>query len=242
MPSVSTAYFYCKHADVQRNSYVGLVKSMLLQLIPQNRGILSYLYEKSSSSGESCLQSHTLAKELLRTTLESAGYCFLIIDGLDECEREEKRMIVSSFKTMIDSSAESEPGKLRCLFISQDDGDVRKLLLSVPEIRMRPEDSKADIGFYISHKALDIQGKFNITDQKRDEISCKVQDRAEGKRPSLSNKPMIKCVYNKRLIRPSLGMFLFAKLVMTNLLNQTSRSKMLDELQPGKFPRGLEQA
>ena len=37
-------------------------------------------------------------------------------------------------------------------------------------------------------------------------------------------------------------MFLFAKLVMLNLLNQTSRGRMNDELLPNKFPRGLEQA
>ena len=38
------------------------------------------------------------------------------------------------------------------------------------------------------------------------------------------------------------GMFLFAKLVLTNLLAQTSREKLYDELQPGTFPKGFEQA
>ena len=37
-------------------------------------------------------------------------------------------------------------------------------------------------------------------------------------------------------------MFLFAKLVMTNLYNQTSRAKMRTEVHPDRFPDGLDQA
>ena len=37
-------------------------------------------------------------------------------------------------------------------------------------------------------------------------------------------------------------MFLFAKLVMTNLYNQTSRANLKRELEPDRFPSGLEQA
>jgi len=37
-------------------------------------------------------------------------------------------------------------------------------------------------------------------------------------------------------------MFLFAKLVMENLYSQTSRAKLNKELEPDRFPRGLEEA
>jgi len=39
-----------------------------------------------------------------------------------------------------------------------------------------------------------------------------------------------------------LGMFLFAKLVMENLYNQTKRENLNKELEPNRFPRGLEDA
>jgi hypothetical protein len=38
-----------------------------------------------------------------------------------------------------------------------------------------------------------------------------------------------------------LGMFLYVKLVMTNLYNQTTRGQLYAELQK-QFPRGLDQA
>lgn len=37
-------------------------------------------------------------------------------------------------------------------------------------------------------------------------------------------------------------MFLFAKLVLTNLYSQTSKAKLYEELQPEAFPKGFEQA
>jgi hypothetical protein len=37
-------------------------------------------------------------------------------------------------------------------------------------------------------------------------------------------------------------MFLFAKLVLTNLHAQTTRKELEQELQPGTFPKGFEQA
>lgn len=37
-------------------------------------------------------------------------------------------------------------------------------------------------------------------------------------------------------------MFLFARLVLVNLHGQVSRADLLEELEPGKFPKGLDQA
>jgi len=37
-------------------------------------------------------------------------------------------------------------------------------------------------------------------------------------------------------------MFLFAKLVMTNLYEQATKQDVDEELEPGKFPEGLRQA
>jgi hypothetical protein len=37
-------------------------------------------------------------------------------------------------------------------------------------------------------------------------------------------------------------MFLFAKLVLTNLFAQATIEKLYEELQPGTFPKGFEQA
>lgn len=155
---------------------------MLIQLIRQNKSLLPYLYENSSISGESCLETVKLAKDLLETALKSMDNVFLVIDGLDECERKEKVAIISWFKTIIDTSAASSSGRIRALFISQDDGEIRRLLPSVPELQIKSEDNTEDIRSYTKHEASGIQAKFDLPTTMMDEISSKVCDRAEGKK------------------------------------------------------------
>lgn len=217
IPNIQVAYFYCKHADILKSTIIVIAKSMLVQLLRQNESLLSYLYEKSSSSGESCLETVTLAKDLLETALKSTDNVFLVIDGLDECEKKDKSAIINWFKAIINTSAESDSGRIRALFISQDDGEIRKLLPSVPKLQIKSEDNREDIRSYTDREAIRLQTKFDLSATKIDQISSKVCERAEG-------------------------MFLFAKLVMKNLFQQTSRAKLDNELRPEKFPRGLEQA
>lgn len=122
------------------------------------------------------------------------------------------------------------------MFISQDDGEIRRLLSSVPELRIKSEDNMEDIRSYTNHKAIELQTKFDLPATTIDEISSKVCERAKGQEESQST------IVQYRLIASSSGMFLFAKLVMNNLFLQTSRLKLNDELRPDRFPRGLEQA
>ena len=104
-------------------------------------------------SGESCLQTISLAKELLTTAFQSMDPVMLIIDGFDEYKRDKKSVVTTWFKSIIETTAEETPGKLRGLFVSQDDGDIRRLLPNTAEIRIRIGDTKEDIGAYINNKA-----------------------------------------------------------------------------------------
>lgn len=155
---------------------------MLVQLLRQNESLLSYLYEKSSSSGESCLETVTLAKDLLETALKSTDNVFLVIDGLDECEKKDKSAIITWFKAIINTSAESDSGRIRALFISQDDGEIRRLLPSVPKLQIKSEDNREDIRSYTDREAIRLQTKFDLSATKIDQVSSKVCERAEGEK------------------------------------------------------------
>jgi hypothetical protein len=180
--NVQVMYFYCKNADALRDTFIAVARGVLIQLLRQNKNLLSYLYEKSSSSGESCLETITLAKEILETALKSPDKVFIIIDGIDECSRLEKRAIVSWFKALVEATTETDPGRIRCLFISQDEGEIRKLLKSVSEIQIRLEDNKDDIRHYIDHKAVEIKEKFGLTFTATEDICNMVCNRAGGKK------------------------------------------------------------
>ncbi len=55
--------------------------------------------------------------------------------------------------------------------------------------------------------------------------------------------PLILITRSRMLTKAfELGMFLFAKLVMENFYKQTNRENLNIELEPNRFPRGLEEA
>jgi len=180
--ALSIAFFYCKHKDPERNTFTAIARGMLVQLLHQNNNLLPYLYEKVLLSDETVLKSPSLARELLETALHSLETVYMIIDGLDECDHDEKRGIISWFRSMIDMVPESDSDSLRCIFISQDDGDIGKLLSKYPRIQITAEDMTPDIQSYAAIWSRRIQEKFELSDERREFITSTVTDRAKGKK------------------------------------------------------------
>ena len=160
---------------------------MIVQLLRQNEDLLPYFFDKASLSGESFPESLALTKELLETALKSLAKVYVIIDGLDECARNEEKAIISWFRSLVGSIPESDPDSLRCLFVSQDDGDVGKLLSKIPKITMTPANMKRDIQSYADVWSKKIQDKFDLPDSTRETIALTVSERAKGY-PSNKNK------------------------------------------------------
>jgi len=182
---ISVAFFYCKHKDPRRNTFTAVSRGILVQLLHQNDSLLPYLYDKASSSGETILESRSLAKELLDTALKSLAKVYIIIDGLDECDRDERKTIISWFLSIIDTLSESNVDALRCIFISQDDTDIGRLLSNVPAIQITAENMSPDIQSYAAIWSKRIQEKFELSDEMRKSIIFTVTERAKGKTTTL---------------------------------------------------------
>lgn len=230
---IFVVFFYCKHRDPKRDNFTAVIRGMLVQILQQDDSLLPYLYEKASLSGEPVLESLTLAKELLETALKSLEKVYVIIDGIDECEKNERERIIMWFRSTIDSLPANESESLRCLFLSQDDGVIGKLLSKTPVIRISLEDTSDDIRRYTTVWSQKIQARFGISDADRKDIAAIVAERAKG-------KIILHCISS--VANDCTGMFLFAKLVMENLHSQTRLAKLKRELEPGRFPCGLEDA
>jgi hypothetical protein len=142
---------------------------------------LPYLFEKASTSGEMLLESPALTKELLETALKSCGKAYIVLDGLDECDPIEKKAIISWFQSVVAAISDTELDSIRCLFISQDDGEIGKLLSKTPAIRIKPEDIRLDIQAYATIWSRKIQVKFDLSDDKGEAILSTVVERANGK-------------------------------------------------------------
>jgi hypothetical protein len=146
----------------------------------QKKALLSYLFEEACTSGESLLESSKLAKEMLEVALKTFDKIYLIIDGLDECKKDEKILISTWFQSTINNESVDDPARLRCLFISQDDNDTCKLFKNVPTFQITSADNREDIAHFCMAWARKIQEKFELSTGDTDSLMTTVSSGADG--------------------------------------------------------------
>jgi hypothetical protein len=91
--SPTVLFFYCKHKNSEQDNFLALARSLLVQLLKQDKGLLPYFYEKCCDSGETILKSEALVEELMLFALKNCKSAYIIIDGIDECPREERKHV-----------------------------------------------------------------------------------------------------------------------------------------------------
>lgn len=183
IPQARTAFFYCRHTDEDRNPFVAVARTVLSQLIAGNDTILQLLHDHAANSGEAVLSSCNAAKSLLETALKTcdkAQKTYIIIDGLDEYNRESRKEISTWFKERIRDVPTNDLGQIRCLFVSQDDGYARKDLSDCSSIKLTPKDTQSDIESFCKMWHNLISQKFGPLDPKEHKISEIVTARAQG--------------------------------------------------------------
>lgn len=179
-PDTSIAFFYCKHKDASRNSFLAVAKGILSQLVDQNKHLIQYFYEKSSKCGEISLRTKELAGDLLRVALSSSKRTYVILDGLDECDAKERKSIVKFFKDTVEALPTADMDSIRCLFVSQDDRDARRDLSSIPSIDICPSNTKHDIHSFVMVWKDKIERKFGDLQGMRHDIAKIVTAKAQG--------------------------------------------------------------
>ena len=176
MGRASLTFFYCKYGDNQKNSFLYVLRSTLAQLIQQNEHLLSYMYEKCSSSNEVTLESLGLLKELTTLAIKSTPYTYVLIDGLDECETGEAKKIIIWFNSILGS------GTFRLMYVSQRD-NFEKLFDRAYTLSLDPlhcGEHQKDIEAYASHWSSKIGQKFELPPVLEEQIVTKVTERSKG--------------------------------------------------------------
>ncbi|KAE8449030.1 hypothetical protein EG329_008618 [Mollisiaceae sp. DMI_Dod_QoI] len=206
-------FFYCKYEDRSQNSLIAVLKGFLAQLIHLNPEVLSHIHEEVSKSSELTLETQKFLEKLVECALETSEALLIIIDGLDKCDKKEKKKIMSWFRSLLE--AEDCPGRLRLLVVSQDEGDIRQYLAKRPSISLSDAlQHQNAIRAYASRKAAKIRAKLEL--------------------PVSTEKAIIELVTNH-----SKGMFLFAPLVLKHLKCQITLKQLEQELNPSRFPTEL---
>ncbi|PWY71403.1 hypothetical protein BO83DRAFT_379245 [Aspergillus eucalypticola CBS 122712] len=213
-----TAWFYFRNGDAQRSSFLNLASSLISQLLEHNSDLLPYVFEEMCRKGKRSFSSEILAKELLEVILRNSGHVCIILDGLDECSRMERKKILE-WICLISEHPQNRDNSYStiCLLVSQRDGITSKALRDIPSLEITPKHTRDDILAFLWSRGSEIQTKFQISDE--------------------STKTMVELVMGK-----AGGMFLLAKLVMNNLYCQVSPGNFYKELNMKEIPTQLDQA
>jgi len=150
----------------------------LAQLLRYDESLLPFLYEKCVSSGQVSLVSTQLCADILETCLKTIPKIYIVVDGIDECDFSERKSILSFFTPIIEG--DDLPGKIRALFVSQDENDIRKLLRTASVLRLTDAHNKSDIESYANQWSVQIQKKFGLGDDTRKYIQSTVSNGSDG--------------------------------------------------------------
>jgi hypothetical protein len=191
LDSTAVAFFYCKYQDDEKKTFRSIARAFLAQLLSQNADLLPYLYDQCGSMGAVALVSSDMCKELLEIALKTMPKTFIIVDGLDECDMIERKTILSFFTSVIERI--DTPGKLRALFISQYENDIRKHLRSGATLRLTEDHNKSDIESFATKWSLQIQQKFDTPQATQEYIVSAVCEGSDGNPPHSS---LFLCVDN----------------------------------------------
>ncbi|KAH7163352.1 hypothetical protein B0J13DRAFT_634582 [Dactylonectria estremocensis] len=212
---VRLAYFYCRGIDNSRNTFEAVGRGLLSQLMRDDEDLLLQLYEKGNlQSGEAVLRDASMTKELLDVALDSQKTTYIVIDGIDECGRDERKEICTWFTERIHKLEKTDFGNLRCLFVSQEDGIAKKDLAMISAIKILPSHVHKDIRRYIESWRMKIEEKHGHLDP--------------------AEHPLTDII-----MASTRGMFLFAKLVVQCLYGMPTRKQLLEQLQPDQFPKEI---
>ncbi|KAK0731873.1 hypothetical protein B0H67DRAFT_597672 [Lasiosphaeris hirsuta] len=133
LKDVSVAFFYFAHRDPERDRFVPMARAILSQLLTQNASLLLYFEKMSTSSGQAVLSSRDPAKELLDTALRSRK-TYVILDCIDECDRDSRKEICSWFRSFADSLPSAKQDEICSLFIEERFGPLQDRGLDLAKI------------------------------------------------------------------------------------------------------------
>ena len=174
------AFAYCKHGYPDKCTFISVLKAILSQLLKQQTHLVPFYYDAGIQSGEITLCSAKLCKTLLRSLLQNITKVYLVIDGIDECDPGERKQILDYFNEASNVCDTTHPGKLRILFLSRDEPDIKKALALAATIRFGRTDTLDDMRSYVHHRTADISDKFHLAKEWKEYIELNVLDRSDG--------------------------------------------------------------
>jgi hypothetical protein len=178
-------FFYCKHKQPEKNTFAGILRGLLTQLLYLDNALSSYLYEICSSKDQVGLS--TILEQLAEIAFDSQGTSFIILDGLDECEPVEAENALSWFKSRQTDAMQADLGHIRLLCVGQRTDVLQRMLSSAVDISLENASHQGDIERYVKEQACTIREDFEIDSQIEAEIVTRVTKAAKSRRTAFAS-------------------------------------------------------
>ncbi len=121
-----------------------------------------------------------VAQQLFRLFLENLPKVFIIIDGLDECEISQRKLLLSFLTEQIGHWDDRETGKLRIMFVSHRMPDIEKALQTATVFSLSRQDNESDIKVFVETKCKEIKDKYGLNMEQMTFIRESTCIRSEG--------------------------------------------------------------
>ncbi|KAI0105552.1 WD40 repeat-like protein [Nemania sp. FL0031] len=210
------AYFYFKHNEKDRRKHKSLLRAILAQLISHDDVLSDHFLHEISSIDKAKLRSTKTLEGLIKTALASYEVSYIVLDGLDECSRDQATKSINWFLSILKDQPQPTKTALRLLFCGQNDGNLEVLLAGQPSISLAAKGHQEDIYRYCQTRSKKITKSLGIEDMNQHIVS--------------------------RVTEEAKGMFLYAYVVLENLSSLTTREDVQAEMAPDNFPTGIEKA
>lgn len=152
--------------------------------------------------------------KLFRAELSRFDETFIVVDALDECSKEERKLLVSFFTGLI----RSNPHGIKILLTSRPESDLEQLLKDNGKFLINANDTTKDIRPYVEAVLTDhITNRANLDGEVKAELKQLLVDTISSQAD---------------------GMFLWAKLQLDHICREPNEESMISQL--GKLPLGLD--
>ncbi|KAI5800428.1 hypothetical protein DFH27DRAFT_82123 [Peziza echinospora] len=216
----TVVWFFCKFSDLSRNTFLAVTRGILAQLLTRNPDLAPYFLEIMEKDDDHLtLNSPAAIQRLLEHCMLQLDNTYVLIDGLDECESKERKDIITLFGALSGKINSHQPGALRALFVSTDEGDIRKQVTQLKPtiIHLKSDHTRHEMSLYAHSRMREIKDTHGLTEEDAKKIVEDVVDRSDG-------------------------MYLYCYLVMEHLLGQATREELREASDPDLLPHGLNAA
>lgn len=175
-------YFYVKHEQPRKDTYNGLLRAIMEQIVSRDPVLSDHLFDKLTSVEGIQLRSTKCLEPLIFTALETYQRSFIIVDGLDEAAPGEAAKSLNWLLSLVNGRIKEPTASVRVLCSGRRDGLLDNLLSDQPAIALEssPEHS-TDIMKYCEHMSAKIRRNLDISSSIEEEIVSKVASQANGK-------------------------------------------------------------